>query len=445
MNNILIIGAGLSSGELIRYVLDHANALGWYITIADSDLEGAKRKIDNHPRARAAWLEVSKANDRRDLIARADVVVTLVPAHLHLEVAHDCIRLNKPLVTSSLINKELYRLGDEARNRSRVFMGEMGLDPGLENMSAMANIDDIKAAGATLTSFKSYTGGLMTPSSASNPWKHKLIWSPRNTVLAGQGTAQYLEEGKYRYVPYNRLFKEYETVKIEGAGTFEAYANRDSLLFRDIYGLSDVPDIIRATLRYKGFCDSWDALVQLGLTDGAHPILESEQLTFYDLLDALVRKRAEGLTLKERVATMLGVEVNSKVIKNLHWLGLFSRKKIGIKDATPALILEHVLRSKWPLDPDDQDLILIQQEFEYVLDGQKKRRTSTLQVKGENATNTAMAKVIGLPMAILVKRIMQGLQKDAGIKASVAPEVYEPVLSELESMGIAFKHVEVDI
>jgi saccharopine dehydrogenase (NADP+, L-glutamate forming) len=201
MNNILIIGAGRSASALINYVLSKAKEYQWFVTVADADPKLAESKVKDHPNGRAAWLDVMKVNDRREMITRADVVVSLLPAHLHLEVAHDCIKLNKHLITASYVSKEMYRLGDEARDRELIFMGEMGLDPGIDHMSAMQKINEIKEAGGKLTAFRSYTGGLIAPESDDNPWHYKFTWNPRNVVLAGQGTAQYLENGKFRFIP----------------------------------------------------------------------------------------------------------------------------------------------------------------------------------------------------------------------------------------------------
>ena len=249
MTNILIIGAGRSATSLIKYVLDQARKSNWFVTVADADPQQAERKVGTHPNGRVAWLDVTKTNDRRDLIGRTDVVVSLLPAHLHLEVAYDCIKLKKHLITASYVSQEMYRLGDEARDRQLIFMGEMGLDPGIDHMSAMKKIDEIKGKGGKIKAFRSYTGGLVAPESDDNPWHYKFTWNPRNVVLAGQGTAQYLENGKFKYIPYNRLFKEYRLIQIPDLGEFEVYANRDSLLYRDTYGLEGIPDIIRGTIR----------------------------------------------------------------------------------------------------------------------------------------------------------------------------------------------------
>jgi saccharopine dehydrogenase (NADP+, L-glutamate forming) len=442
MNNILIIGAGRSATACIQYVLEQATKYNWFVTVADSDPSLAEEKVNNHPNGKPAWLDVMKANDRRDLISRADVVVSLLPAHLHLEVAHDCIKLKKHLITASYVSQEMYRLGDEARNRELIFMGEMGLDPGIDHMSAMKQINEIKSKGGKITAFRSYTGGLVAPESDSNPWHYKFTWNPRNVVLAGQGTAQYLENGKFKYIPYNRLFKEYRNIEVPGMGTFEAYANRDSLLYRDVYGLSGIPNILRGTLRYQGFCDAWNALVKIGLTDGSYPILDSDKLTYHGLMEGYLSPDSTNGSVKDRTAQLLKEEPDSEVMKKLEWLGLFRKKRIGISNATPAFILEKLLLDKWKLKTKDRDMIVMQHEFEYELEGKQKELKSTLIMKGENASETAMAKLVGLPLGIFVKLVVQGKIKSKGVNIPVIPEVYEPVLDELEDYGVKFEDVE---
>jgi saccharopine dehydrogenase (NADP+, L-glutamate forming) len=441
MNNILIIGAGLSSSSLIKYVLEQAAERSWFVTVADAQLESAEKKVGNHPNGRAVWLDVMKVNDRRDLIGRADVVVSILPAHLHLEVAHDCVKLKKHLITASYVSQEMYRLGDEARDRELIFMGEMGLDPGIDHMSAMKVINEIKESGGKITAFRSYTGGLIAPESDDNPWHYKITWNPRNVVLAGQGTAQYLENGKLRYTPYHRLYKERRVIDIPEVGQMEAYANRDSLLYREAYGLADIPNILRGTLRYDGFCEAWDALIQIGLTDADFPILHSGEITYHELMDAYVDQYAGG-SLKDRVAVLLGQDINSEVMKKLEWLGVFSKKKIKLPNATPALILEHLLRDKWKLKPNDKDMVLMHHEIEYEKKGEKRLRISSMSKKGVNAEDTAMAQTVGLPMAIFVKLVVEGKIKSRGVQIPVMKEVYEPVLGELEQHGIVFKEID---
>ncbi|MBR9920891.1 MAG: saccharopine dehydrogenase [Bacteroidetes bacterium] len=437
MNNILVIGAGRSATALINYVLKEAAEYGWSVTVADADPELAAKKIDNHPNGRSAWLDVTKNNDRQDLISRADVVVSMLPAYLHLEVAHDCIRLKKHLITASYVSKELYQLGDEARDRDLIFMGEMGLDPGIDHMSAMQKIHEIKEQGGTITTFRSYTGGLIAPESDNNPWHYKFTWNPRNVVLAGQGTAQYLEGGKYKYIPYNRLFKRYRSINIPGMGEYEAYANRDSLLYREVYGLKGIPNILRGTIRNKGFCDAWNALVKIGLTDGSYPIHDSDKLTYLQLMEAFVSGQKEG-SVREKIGTLLREEPDSEVMQKLEWLGLFRNKKIRLKNATPALILENVLLDKWKFENDDKDMILMQHEFEYEIKGEKHLTLSTLIMKGSSIDDTAMARLVGLPLGIFVKFVMLGKITATGVNIPVLPEVYNPVLEELKNFGVNF-------
>ncbi len=445
MNNILIIGAGRSATALIKYVLEHARAHNWYVTVADSNPKLAEEKINNHPNGRPSWLDVTKVNDRRELISRADVVVSLLPAYLHMEVAYDCIKLKKHLITASYVSKDMYSLSNEFRDRELIFMGEMGLDPGIDHMSAMKHIEDIKQRGGKVTAFRSYTGGLVAPESDDNPWHYKITWNPRNVVLAGQGTAQYLENGKFRYVPYHRLFEEYHLVQIPGLGELEAYANRDSLLYREVYGLSGIPNILRGTLRGPGYCDAWNALVKIGLTDASFPIVDSGNITYHELMEAYASNKGGFGSVKERIAQMLDEPLDSDVIKKLEWLGLFRKKKIKLPNATPAQILENLLVEKWQLKPQDKDMIVMHHEFEYELDKRRKMLTSTLLMIGENDVDTAMTKSVGLPLGIFVKLVMQGKITSSGVHIPVSREVYEPVLQELESYGVVFVNREMEL
>ena len=442
MNSILIIGAGRSSGALINYVLEKAKDKGWFVTVADADPALAEAKVGGHPNGRPAWLDVHKVNDRKDLIGRADVVVSLLPAHLHVEVAQDCIKLNKHLITASYVSKEMYSLGDEVRDRELIFMGEMGLDPGIDHMSAMQKIDEIKAKGGKLLSFRSYTGGLIAPESDNNPWHYKFTWNPRNVVLAGQGTAQYLYKKKYKFIPYNRLFRKTWDIEVPDLGPFEVYANRDSLLYREQYGLKNIPTILRGTIRYPGYCKAWNALRKIGLTDADFPILDSEKLTYHALMEAFAPE-GNG-SVKDRIAKLIKETPDSEVMQKIEWLGLFRKKKIGIANATPAFILESLLLEKWKLEPQDKDMIIMQHEFVYTLHGKKRKLTSSMVMKGENQQDTAMARLVGLPMGIFVGLIAEGKIKSTGVQIPVMKEVYEPVLEELKDYGVAFtEHEEI--
>ena len=440
MNNILIIGAGRSSTALINYVLEKARDRNWTVTVADADPELAKQKINDHPNGRAAWLDVLKDNDRRDLISRHDIVVSLMPAHLHIEVALDCIKLKKHLITASYVSQEMHKLSDAARSHDLIFMGEMGLDPGIDHMSAMQKIHQIQRHGGQLTAFRSYTGGLIAPESDDNPWHYKFTWNPRNVVLAGQGTAQFLEGGKFRYIPYNRLFTKYWVVDIPGMGDYEVYANRDSLLYRDVYGLSGIPNILRGTIRHMGFCDAWNALRKIGLTDNSFPIVDSGSLTYHELMEAYAG--AGPGSVKERIARLIDQEVDSPVMEKLEWLGLFRKTKINAANATPAMILENLLLSKWSLKPGDKDMIIMHHEFEYIIENQTRLLKSTLVMKGANEHDTAMARLVGLPIGIFVRLVMEGKIRATGVNIPVMQEVYDPVLEELATYGVVFREEE---
>lgn len=442
MKNILIIGAGRSATALINYVLDQAKKYDWSVIIADNNLELAQKKLKGHSSGKAVKLDVLEEEVRRSLIEASDIVVSLLPAFLHIEVAHDCIELNKHLITASYVSKEMYDLGDEALKRNLIFMGEMGLDPGIDHMSAMEKIDQIKAQGGVIKSFRSYTGGLISPEYDNNPWKYKFTWNPRNVILAGQGTAQYLEDNVYRYTPYSRLFKEHTVVDIKGMGDFEMYANRDSLLYRNIYGLENIPNILRGTLRNVGYCDAWNALIQIGLTDGSHPIMNCHELTYSQWLDGYT-DISQGGSTRERIAKLIGIMPNSPILDKLEWLGLFSDVKIPIKDANPAMILENLLLDKWKLSEEDKDMIVMQHEFEYTLDGEDRILYSTLVMKGRDSEDTAMARLVGLPLGIFVKLVMQGKITAKGVNIPVMKEVYAPVLEELKEFDVVFKETEM--
>ena len=437
MHNILIIGAGRSSSSLIQYVLEHSEQYHWFVVVADQDPALAAKQVGNHPRGRAVWLDASKPQDRKELINRADVVVSLLPAHLHIVVAEDCVQLRKHLITASYVSQELWRLGEMARERDLIFMGEMGLDPGIDHMAAVRDIHEIKEMGGKLHTFHSFAGGLVDLKHKPNPWKYKFTWNPRNVILAGQGTAQYLKDGKNRFIPYNRLFKTFKVVDIPGFGSMEAYANRDSLLYQEVYGLSETANIQRGTLRYPGFCDAWSALVDLGLTDDSFPIINSEDMTYHNLMEAYINPDDKG-TVKEKVAANLGIPVDHETIKKLEWLGLFRKIKIGIQHASPAKILEHLLLEKWAMEPKDRDLVVMYHEYRYKLKGKEYTRKSTMKLMG-TSDETAMAKLVGLPLAIFVKLVMLGKIKARGGNIPVSRDVYEPVLNELGDYGIKFE------
>lgn len=438
MKNVLIIGAGRSATALIGYILNEAPKHNFLVTVGDADIELARRKVKDHSHGRAIWLDASKPNDRREVIARHDVIVSLLPPQMHLEVAQDCIALGKHMVTASYVSKQVFRLGDEARQRALVFMNELGLDPGIDHMSAMQRIHHIKNNGGKINAFYSYTGGLVAPESDDNPWHYKFSWNPRNVVLAGQGTAQFLEDSKLKYIPYRRLFRQYRNVEIPGMGEWEVYANRDSLMYKEAYGLQNIRTMFRGTIRHKGFCDAWNALVRIGLTDATFPIVDSDKLTYHDLMEAFLGISQHAGSVKDRVAKMIETDPDSDIMQKLEWLGLFSKRRIKLQNATPALILENLLLEKWALQPNDKDMVIMQHVFEYEQQRKRRKMTSTLVMKGTNSEETAMSRLVGLPLGIFVKLLMMGKISTTGVNIPTMPEVYEPVMAELEDYGVKF-------
>ena len=282
MRNILIIGAGRSASSLIQYLLNKSTQENLHLTIADISLELAQRKTNNHPNATAIALDITNESQRHAEIAKADIVISMLPAHLHIEVAKDCIIYKKHMVTASYVSDAMQELDAAAKENGLIFMNEIGLDPGIDHMSAMKVIEEIREKGGKIILFESFCGGLVAPESDNNLWNYKFTWAPRNVVLAGQGgAAKFIQEGKYKYIPYTKLFRRTEFLMVEGYGKFEGYANRDSLKYRSVYGLDDALTLYRGTIRRVGFSKAWNMFVQLGMTDDTYTMENSENMSFY--------------------------------------------------------------------------------------------------------------------------------------------------------------------
>ncbi|MCI2228927.1 saccharopine dehydrogenase NADP-binding domain-containing protein [Polaribacter sp. MSW13] len=443
MKNILIIGAGKSSSSLIKYLLDKSDEENLYLTIGDISTENAKKLINNHKNAEAILIDVFDKNQREETIKKADVVISMLPARFHLQVAKDCISFNKHMVTASYISNEMKELDVEAKKKGLVFMNEIGLDPGIDHMSAMQAIDKIRSKGAKMLLFESFCGGLVAPESDNNLWNYKFTWNPRNVVLAGQGgAAMFIQEGTYKYIPYHKLFRRTEFLKINGSGNFEAYANRDSLKYRNVYGLDNIPTMYRGTIRKVGFSRAWNIFVQLGMTDDSYTIENSENMSYRDFVNLfLAYSPSDSVELKLR--SYLKIDQDDLMWEKLVELDLFNpTKKIGIKNATPAQMLQSILENSWTLQEDDKDMIVMQHLFGYEIDGKKHQIESSLVVLGENQTYTAMAKTVGLPVAIAALKILKGEIKTPGVQLPITKEVYAPILKELENYGIIFKEKE---
>ncbi len=444
MKNILIIGAGKSSSALIKYLLDTSDKENLFLTIGDISTENAHKLINNHQNAIAIVLDVFDKKQREEQIQKADLVISMLPARFHLDVAKDCIAFNKHMVTASYISDEMKALDAEAKKKGLVFMNEIGLDPGIDHMSAMQVIDKIKDAGGKMLLFESFCGGIVAPESDNNLWNYKFTWNPRNVVLAGQGgAAMFIQEGTYKYIPYHKLFRRSEFLEVKGSGKFEAIANRDSLKYRSVYGLDDIPTMYRGTIRKIGFSRAWNIFVQLGMTDDSYTIEESENMSYRDFINLfLAYSPSDSIELKLR--SYLKIDQDDVMWEKLIELDIFNpTKKIGLKNATPAQMLQSILEESWTLDENDKDMIVMQHLFGYELNGERFQIESSFVVLGENQTYTAMSKTVGLPVGIAAVNILKGKIKTPGVQIPISKEVYEPILKELEAHGIIFSEEKV--
>jgi len=444
MRNILIIGAGRSSSSLIKYLLDKSSQENLHITIGDVSLESAQSKINNHKNATAIQLDVFNADERANAIQKADIVISMLPASFHIEVAKDCITYEKHMVTASYISDEMKALDEEAKTKGLVFMNEIGLDPGIDHMSAMQIIDRIKDQGGKMLLFESFCGGLVAPESDTNLWNYKFTWNPRNVVLAGQGGASmFIQEGTYKYIPYHKLFRRTEFMTINGSGKFEAYANRDSLKYRSIYGLEDIKTMYRGTIRKVGFSRAWNVFVQLGMTDDSYTIEDSENMSYRDFTNLfLAYSPTDSVELKFR--SYAKIDQDDLMWDKFLELDIFNpNKKVGLKNATPAQILQKILMDSWTLEKDDKDMIVMHHIFGYQYKEDKFQIESSMVIKGDDQTYTAMAKTVGLPVAMATVRILNGDITTPGVQLPINKEVYEPILKELEDYGINFVEKEV--
>ena len=444
MKNILIIGAGKSSSALIKYLLDTSDKENLFLTIGDISTENAHKLINNHQNATAIVLDVFDKKQREEQIQKADLVISMLPARFHLDVAKDCIAFNKHMVTASYISDEMKALDAEAKKKGLVFMNEIGLDPGIDHMSAMQVIDRIKDAGGKMLLFESFCGGIVAPESDNNLWNYKFTWNPRNVVLAGQGgAAMFIQEGTYKYIPYHKLFRRSEFLEVKGNGKFEAIANRDSLKYRSVYGLDDIPTMYRGTIRKVGFSRAWNIFVQLGMTDDSYTIEESENMSYRDFINLfLTYSPSDSVELKLR--SYLKIDQDDVMWEKLIELDIFNpTKKIGLKNATPAQMLQNILEESWTLDENDKDMIVMQHLFGYELNGERFQIESSFVVLGENQTYTAMSKTVGLPVGIAAVNILKGKIKTPGVQIPISKEVYEPILKELEAHGIIFSEEKV--
>lgn len=442
MKKILVIGAGLSSSSLIEYLLKNSEEHNWKITVADMSEDLAKFKVKEHKNARPIGFDIFNEVQTKEEIQNSDLVVSMLPAAMHPKVAKVCLELKKHMVTASYVSDEIKNMDEEVKKAGLIFLNEIGVDPGIDHMSTMVVLDKIKSLGGKMKLFKSYTGGLVAPKYDNNPWNYKFTWNPRNVVLAGQSTAKFIRNGRYKYIPYHKLFERVERFNVLDYGEFEGYANRDSLKYRSIYELDNIPTMIRGTLRRPGYCKAWNVFVQLGMTDDTYTLEDSENMTYRDFINTYLKYEEES-SVEEKLAKFMKIDEDSGTMYKLRWTGIFSNEKIGLKNATPALILQKLLEKKWKFEAEDRDMIVMQHHFGYEIDGKDKYITSSMVVEGTDNLNTAMSITVGIPVAIAVKLILTGVITATGVKVPMTKDIYKPVLEELKDYGIKFIEEEI--
>lgn len=444
MKKILLFGAGKSTTVLIDYLLKYSEQENWKLIVVDADLRLAKSKTANHPNARAFSFDINIDHERKALIDEADVVISMLPPVHHLLVAKDCIACKKHLLTASYIDSEMERLRKDVEKNELIFLCEMGLDPGIDHMSAMHLFDTIREEGGTITGFKSHCGGLVAPESDTNPWHYKISWNPINVVNAGKMGAVYKTKGELIEVDYYEVFEDNETIWVPGVGEYAWYPNRNSLAYMPIYHLQEADTFLRTTLRHPNYCKGWHCVVLAGLTDNADEatIKNFKGRSFSSWFHACLNFYTKSENLTDFLRRYVAKE-DHELIKNLfEYLGLMSQEVIPEHAKTSEDILKYLLETRLVLSPNDKDMVLMLHEVEYSKHGRQQSLKSTLVVKGDDNLHTAMAKTVGLPLAVAAKLILNGHIATKGLHIPTSKEIYTPVLAELAKNGIFFSTTE---
>ena len=431
MDKILVLGAGKSSGILIEYLANQASKYQYILKVADADSQILTARVAQFLEVEQFCGNLGDSDCLNTLIADAKIVVSLLPPSMHFQVAKICLEQSKHFLSASYISQELKKIEEQVKQKGLVFLMECGLDPGIDHMSAMKIIDKLKDDGAKITSFRSYCGGLVTPESNTNPWGYKVTWNPRNVVLAGLGTSQYLENDRLKIVPYSQLFLHTTNLKFDVYGEYEAYPNRDSISYIEKYGLQEANSFLRGTIRYKGFCAAWDKLVKLGFTDDSVRFRNADKMKISEMTNSFCQDGISALNY---------LKLEKEEFRKLDWLGIFSEFYLDVKsDATPAECLQKIIEDKWKLSASDKDLVLMQHQIDFELDAKKNKIISSLAVEGNDSIDTAMARTVGLPLGIATLLIFQNKILEKGVLTPVLKEIYNPILEELQTQKILFR------
>lgn len=432
-NNILVLGAGMVSRPLVRYLLDQP---GFSVTMATRTVSKAEKIINDHPSGVAQTLDVHDDAKLEQFVSEADVIVSLLPHEYHVKVAEMCIRHGKHLVTTSYVSDTMKALDGKAKDAGVLFLSECGLDPGIDHMSAMRVIHDVETNGGRIISFRSTTGALPSHEANNNPFGYKFSWSPRGVLLASRNAARWLENGKEISIPGEQLFENYVLQDVPGVGTFENYPNRNSLPYKDIYGLKNAKTVYRGTFRMTGWCETLRNIVALGWLSDT-PVKGFSGKIYGDMTRKLISARPND-NLLEATAKFLGLKPYSAVIKRLEWLGLFSDEPLPEDKNTPLDYLNVLTLNKMQLGKHERDMVVMHHEFIAEYPSKKEYITSTLVDYGIPNGDTSVARTVALPAAIAVKMILQEKINMTGVYIPVSPNIYNPILDELEQMGIKF-------
>lgn len=440
LKTILVFGAGKSATVLIDYLKTTVAQKQWKLVVADANLQQVQAKLNNAPNTVAVELNVTNADERRILIEAADIVLSLLPPFLHGYVAKDCVAIGRHLLNASYVDENIQQLEAEINSKELLFLCEMGLDPGIDHMSAMQLFDEIRANDGIITSFQSHCGGLVAPESDNNPWHYKISWNPRNIVMAGHAGAAYKENGELVQKSYNQVFENCTEIKVDDLPVLAWYPNRDSLSYMPLYGLEEANTCIRTTLRYADFCKGWNVVVDLDLTNEQDHELVSTCKTYAQWLAAKLQC-IEGRELSLRMYLELYVKETDHdlILEQFAFLGINSNETLPAGVKCSADILQHLAEQKLALQPNDQDMIVMLHEIEYSKGGVQHKIYSSLVVKGDDSLHTAMAKTVGLPLGIAARLILEEKIKLKGLHIPTRKEIYEPVLQELQQYGIVFR------
>ena len=441
MKTILILGAGKSTAVLIHYLLDHASEFDWHVVVADLNEAAAKEIVRKHPRGEAVGANLQDNDKRVTLIRQADIVINMLTRPFQHVIAVECLHLGKHMLSASYEDPNVGALHKEAMEKGILILNELGLDPGIDHMSGMNLITRIHDVGGTVQSFRSYGGGLPAPESADNPLRYVVTWNPRNVLMAGEDGAMWKEDGKIYVQPFHEIFRHTWPVQVNGLGTFEAYPNRDSLSYINILGVEGVHTMVRGTLRYTGWSETWQNIVKLGLTNEVMRVPNLANLTYAEMLDMFIPPAfGVRMDIHQRVAHFLGLSPTGNIMANLQWLGLFEQKKIGFDARTVSQVMIQLIQDKMRMPPNGRDMVILQHEIEASFKDRKiERITSTMIDYGKPGEETAIARTVGLPAAIAAKLVATDQITLRGCFIPTKPEIYKPILAELVKVGIHFE------